>query len=249
MDTAMLEKIRGLLAKAESTTFEAEAEALYAKAQELMVKYSIDEAILQAGGKKPMEEPTSHRILIVGTYPKERYLLLVAIARGHRARAVYAGEGKSKYATVVGFPSDLALVEMLYTSLLAHATAELVKIDPGSGITSTGKLNPAHARWERRCSWMAGFSSRISERFAEIARMAETQATSASSSGPSVALVLADRSQLVIQKFRQLFPPGSLGSLRRDAVKDHSTYAAGRSSADRADIGQPRVGSRKALPR
>ena len=47
--------INKLLRKAESTTPE-EAEALFAKAQELMVKYAIDEAMLNAAKGKQREK-------------------------------------------------------------------------------------------------------------------------------------------------------------------------------------------------
>jgi len=42
MSEAMIDKIRGLLAKAESTEFEGEADLLLKKAAELMAKYRID---------------------------------------------------------------------------------------------------------------------------------------------------------------------------------------------------------------
>src|SRR4051794_1929180 len=42
----VLRRIRGLLAKAESTEFPEEAEALTAKAQELMTRYAVDAAVL-----------------------------------------------------------------------------------------------------------------------------------------------------------------------------------------------------------
>ena len=44
----ILDKVRALLAKAESTQFEAEAEAFTAKAQELMTRHRIDRAVLNA---------------------------------------------------------------------------------------------------------------------------------------------------------------------------------------------------------
>jgi hypothetical protein len=46
VDERILDKVRALLAKAESTEFPEEAEALSARAQELMAKYSIDQAVL-----------------------------------------------------------------------------------------------------------------------------------------------------------------------------------------------------------
>ena len=54
-DERILGKIRALLAKAEATEFPDEAEALSARAQELMAKHSIDHALLAAqyGSKEP----------------------------------------------------------------------------------------------------------------------------------------------------------------------------------------------------
>lgn len=45
----MLDKIRALLAKAESTQFPEEAQALTAKATELIAKYGLEEAIRSLG--------------------------------------------------------------------------------------------------------------------------------------------------------------------------------------------------------
>src|SRR4051794_24097650 len=53
VDARALSRIRGLLAKAESTDFEAEAEALTAKAQELMARHAIDTAMLGRRGGAP----------------------------------------------------------------------------------------------------------------------------------------------------------------------------------------------------
>ncbi|MFC7722126.1 DUF2786 domain-containing protein [Nonomuraea recticatena] len=55
--------MRALLAKAESTTYEAEAETFTSAAQSLMAKYSIDAAMLDAqpGGGGPGGHPGRHR--------------------------------------------------------------------------------------------------------------------------------------------------------------------------------------------
>jgi hypothetical protein len=45
-------QVRALSAKAESTSFEHEADALTAKAQEFMARHAIDEAVAQTGGAK-----------------------------------------------------------------------------------------------------------------------------------------------------------------------------------------------------
>lgn len=50
IEPRMLGRIRALLAKAEATTFPEEAEALSAKAQELMARHTVDEALLAVRG-------------------------------------------------------------------------------------------------------------------------------------------------------------------------------------------------------
>ena len=60
-DRRVLDRVRGLLTKAESTEFPAEAEALTAKAQELMARHSIEQAMVEArcGASGPRSAPTS----------------------------------------------------------------------------------------------------------------------------------------------------------------------------------------------
>ena len=83
----ILGKIRALLAKAESTEFTEEAEALSARAQELMAKYSIDHALLAAGaGRK--DEPASRRLPVDNPYEGPKAQLLGEVARANRCRAV-----------------------------------------------------------------------------------------------------------------------------------------------------------------
>jgi hypothetical protein len=60
-DPRVLEKVRALLAKAESSEFDAEAEAFTAKAQELMARHSIDHALL-AMGRANVAEPSGIRV-------------------------------------------------------------------------------------------------------------------------------------------------------------------------------------------
>ena len=70
-DERVLGRIRALLAKAESTEFAEEAEALSARAQELMAKYSIDHALLAAqSGER--EEPSGRRIPVDGPYEEPK---------------------------------------------------------------------------------------------------------------------------------------------------------------------------------
>ena len=123
-DDRMLGRIRALLAKAESTEFAEEAEALSARAQELMAKYSIDHALLaaQAGER---EEPSGRRIPVDGPYEEPKATLLNVIALANRCRAVWSKD--VGLMTVVGFPADLDAVELLFTSLLVQANTAMLR--------------------------------------------------------------------------------------------------------------------------
>ncbi len=113
-----LERIRALLAKAESTEFDEEAEALTAKAQELMTRHSIDAALLAAHveGRRARERPVARRIGVDDPYAQAKAFLLAQIAEAATCRVVWS---KSfGFATVFGFEGELTSVELLYTSLL-----------------------------------------------------------------------------------------------------------------------------------
>ena len=89
-DDRALRRIRGLLAKAESTEFPDEAEALTAKAQELMTRHAVDAALLDGG-------PTSSGSAAVGTrrvhvqdpYVRAKMQLLAAVAEANDVRLVW----------------------------------------------------------------------------------------------------------------------------------------------------------------
>src|SRR5881227_1360522 len=80
LTAGLLQKVRALLAKAEATPFEAEAEAFTAKAQELMARYRIDRAVLEATGREPGAEPARRQVTVDDPYADAKALLLARIA-------------------------------------------------------------------------------------------------------------------------------------------------------------------------
>ncbi|NEE50837.1 DUF2786 domain-containing protein, partial [Streptomyces sp. SID8455] len=86
----MLTRIRALLAKAEATGFPEEAEALTSKAQELMARHSIDEALI-AARTRSTETPGACRIGVEPPYESAKAILLDAVASANRCRAVWNG--------------------------------------------------------------------------------------------------------------------------------------------------------------
>ncbi len=229
-----LGRIRGLLAKAEATTFAEEAEALSAKAQELMARHSIDEALLAGAdgprGAGPADGPAAIRIGIEGPYEQAKALLLDAVAAANRCQAVWASE--VGFSTVIGFPPDLEAAELLYTSLLLQAT---------SAMNRAGDDHHARGRSRRtrdfRQTFLVAYADRIRTRLA-AATEAATAAASAESTAPDRLLpALAARALAVEETTGTLFPDTAPVRLR--GVRDAAGWHQGTAAADRAHLGHP----------
>lgn len=148
----MLSRIRALLAKAESTEYPEEAEALTAKAQQLMAQHSIDEALL-AVTATGANTPAALRIGVDSPYEVPKTMLLDAVAAANRCRVVWAKE--FGFCTIVGFDADLDGVELLYTSLLVQATAAMHRAG------SRQHLDGASRTKAFRQSFLVAYAARI----------------------------------------------------------------------------------------
>ncbi|WP_077194871.1 DUF2786 domain-containing protein [Streptomyces lydicus] len=225
-----LGRIRGLLAKAEATDFPEEAEALSAKAQELMARHSIDEALLDsaAGSADGAGGPSALRIGIEGPYEQAKALLLDAVATANRCRAVWAAD--VGFSTLVGFPPDLEAAELLYTSLLLQAT---------TAMNRAGDQHHARGRSRRtrdfRQTFLVGYADRIRDRLT-AATEAATAAAGAESAGtaPDLLPVLAARELAVEETTGTLFPDTAPVRLR--GAHDAAGWHQGRAAADRAQL-------------
>jgi hypothetical protein len=220
-DQRLLSKVRALLAKAESTTFPEEAEALTAKAQELMARHEIDAALLHP---RP-ERPECRRVAIDDPYAEQKALLLQGVADANGCRSVW-----SKWlgaSTVVGYDEQLDLVELLYTSLLVQSTTAMVS----TGRDARNRRQPSFRR-----AFLQAYAVRVSERLtATNSRVVED---ASAEHGERLLPVLAARRSAVDERVDELFPSISRSGSRRVDVRG---WLAGQEAADRADLGQPRV--------
>ncbi len=151
-DQRALSRVRALLAKAEATDFPAEAEALSAKAQELMTRYSL-ERLLAETATDDREPAAARRLWLDAPYAGAKALLVDVVARANRCTAVWAEE--LGFVTVIGDERDLTASELLVTSLLVQATRAMVDrhslgscslrrcVPPSSGTTPRGPGSPA----------------------------------------------------------------------------------------------------------
>jgi len=226
-NTRVLEKVRALLAKAESTTFPEEAEALSAKAQELMARHAIDEAMV---GTVADDGPTGVRVPVDDPYASPKSILLAEVAAANRCRAVWSkGLG---FSTVLGFESDLEFVDVLYTSLLVQATTAMVAA--GSQVDRSGRSRTRSFRQ----AFLLAYASRIGQRLR--AAEAASRAAAAEEYGEALLPVLADRSAAVRAAEAVAFP--HLVS-RSVSISNAAGWAAGKAAADLASLsGRAQVG-------
>lgn len=218
VDERALGRVRALLAKAESTPFAPEAEALTAKAQELITRYAIDEALLGGAGPGRGEQPSTRRILIHDPYAKGKSALLASVARTNRCQAIWFPD--AGFCAVVGFPTDLALADLLFTSLVAQCSTAMQ-------IASRDVRQPRAFRE----SFTMAFASRIGERLEEAAATAVAEAVE--ERGDDLLPVLASRDADVERAFDEAFPHRRSSNYR---ISDGAGWDAGRAAADVATI-------------
>ncbi|MDQ3979233.1 MAG: DUF2786 domain-containing protein [Actinomycetota bacterium] len=219
----VLARVRALLAKAESTTFPEEAEALTAKAQELMTRHSVDQAMLEANGHGRSTEVVGWRIGIDDPYATAKSVLLNHIAGASGCRAVWSKN--MGFSTVFGAPDDLEMVELLFTSLLVQAT---------DAMTRTGRVSDSSGRSRTRSfrqSFLLAYAARIGERLSETS--ARVVAEESARHGNHLLPALARRDQAVDEAVRAAFP--DLGR-HAAAISNYSGWVAGRAAAEVASL-------------
>lgn len=218
-DSGVLARVRALLAKAESTEFDHEAESFSAKAQELIARHSIDIALLA----DEVDVPGGRRIYIDPPYAKAKYTLLANVADANTCRCVW-NDGLTT-ATLIGHRGDVHMSELLFSSLLLQGTAAVV----AAGTQSDGWGGNSTRSW-RNAFWH-GFAHRIGRRLVEAGRDARTQHDI--ETGTDSLPVLVARRDAVDQAVDELFP--NLGSLRT-SLSNGEGLRAGEQFANRADL-------------
>jgi hypothetical protein len=217
-----LRRIQALLAKAESTEFPDEAEALLAKAQELMSRHAIDDAMLRSARSSAQSGIETTKIAVPAPYAGPRASLLNAVARANCCRVVIGREPNGgRMCTLVGYGSDVDHTTTLFTALSLQATRAMLRSAPdGDGVRSF------------RHAFLIGFASRIGERLRRAT--AEAVGDAERAMGPSVAVALRDRSTAVDAAFADQFP--WLRKIRPN-ISSWSGLRSGRSAADAAALG------------
>ncbi|OBJ98389.1 hypothetical protein A5638_10385 [Mycolicibacterium fortuitum] len=215
-DAKALSRVRGLLAKAEATKFPEEAEALSAKAQELMSRYSLQHAIRDHEQGRAAEA-TARRIWIDSPYVIAKAALVQAVATANRCQMVCAE--KLGCVAVIGAERDLEFVELLATSLLVQANRAMLAAGRRS---SDGR---ARTRSFRQ-SFLLSYAERIGERLSATSTTVATEVDRG-----TLLPVLAARSQATEDLTNRLFPATVP---RMMSPSNSAGWSAGRIAADLA---------------
>ncbi len=214
VDEGLLNRVRALLAKAESTDFPAEAEAYSAKAQELITRYSIEDAL---AAHAAAVVPYARRIGVDHPYENEKASLLDAVAQANRCHTVWSPE--LGFSTVFGFDADIDAVELLHTSLLLQGHRAMARAEPRGG--------KARIKAFRR-SFLIAYAVRIGE------RLERTTAAAVAAGSADLLPVLATRDAQVRETMDRVFP--ATVRARGSRVDSHEGWESGRAAADRAEL-------------
>lgn len=218
VDERALAKVRALLAKAEVTEFPDEAEALSAKAQELMSRYSLQEAVADhERGRIPVA--VARRIWIENPYAAAKAVLVNAVSGANRCRAVWTEN--LGVVTVIGSDTDLNLVELLTTSLLVQANRAML----GAG-RRNGSGGQTRTRSFRQ-SFLVAYAQRIGERLDSTSASVTEEVRQDCRLLPA----LAASSRAADELIDQLFPSTAA---RPVAASNGAGWGAGRAAADMA---------------
>ncbi|CAM5671652.1 hypothetical protein SALBM135S_05979 [Streptomyces alboniger] len=216
-----LTRIRALLAKAEATGYPEEAEALTAKAQELMARHSLDEALL-AARTHTKNTPGARRIGVDAPYETAKAILLDAVASANHCRAVW--NEAYGFSTVVGFEADLEAVELLHASLLVQGTTAMTKAEAAQRAGGRKRTKTF------RQTFLLAYAHHIGARLAEAGDHAVTEAAESGTETRNALLpALTARDVAVTDHADRMFPETTATRVRGATDPEgwtHGTTAA-----------------------
>jgi hypothetical protein len=233
--SALLDKVRKLLAKAEAEGVTVpEAEAFTAKAAELMAKYGIDRARL--GALDPGSDRPGNRTIDIGNpWAAVKAHLLGGVAGAMRCQCVILNTREvDARLHVFGYESDLERTDILYTSLLLQMMSALRQDGLRWAATPESERGRSRRAWNR--SYLLGFCTAVISRVRDAEDRARTtaKAEDVMSSGRSTELVLADRAVVIRNQLRAAYPV----TRRTKITYSGRGYSDGYAKGQRADIGQ-----------
>ena len=260
-----VDKVNKLLAKAEGASTEAEAEAFRTKAEQLIVDWGIDDAMLEAAKGLTVDTIESRQLKAYGIFGDAHMRLNYFIGVTGFGFKGFVSKGWGMNDTVgkvmgtttwVGFKSDLDRAELLITSLHVQLSNELARFTE-QWKKEWGTRLPKHELYKSRRAFIEAFGHTVARRLAEVRRQAVKDADSRMQPAATVlgdqpvtstALVLKNRDEKLNEFFDTKY-----GKLRSGRATYRGSGVggseAGRAAGQRANLGAKGVGSRKAIGR
>ena len=258
--SATLERIGALLAKAERTDNEAEADAYLMKAQQLATLASVDLAVARARiAKREARQQPESRTTTIGEKGRRAnpHLITLYVAIAHANDAQVDVASNSTYVIGYGMPSDLDVVETIYASLavhMVHAGQAYVATRIWEGETYLATVRGRrpqrrpHTAQTARAAFYRAYVARIGERLAQaredaLARVDAGAPGAAPAAGAGTGALVLREKAAEVRSFhaQQSRARGSWGGYA-GGVRGASGSAseAGRTAASRARLAPAR---------
>ena len=245
----MIDKIGKLLAQAEGTTNEHEAEAFVSRAQELATTYAVDLELARARQAarrlKSTEEAFEQRTLAVGERGRrgnrQLVTLYLVVAQPNDVMVNVAHD--STFVIGFGYAADLDVVERLWASLatqMAAAAGRRLR----AGEHQVARV--AAVSW--RLSFYEGWTHAVQTRLGEARSRALQHPLEGVEGGTSGALVLRAKAERVREFHdRASEARGSWRGQRADRRVHRGAWRAGEADGRLARLGEPELGDKRAL--
>lgn len=248
MSERILDKIGKLLAQAEGTSNEHEAEAFVSRAQELATTYAVDLELARARQAsrrlKGADEAFEQRKVLIGERGRRgnRHLVLLYVVVGHANDVLVNVAHDSTFVLGFGYGEDLDVVERLWASLATQMASSAGRRLRAGEHRAAGV---AAVSW--RLSFYEGWLHAVQERLEQARERVLRQAVpdAPSTSGALVLRAKAER----VQEFhdRESQARGSWRGARGDRQVHGSAWSAGERDGRQARLGEPELGQRRAL--
>ena len=248
MSERVLDKIGKLLAQAEGTDNEHEADAFVTRAQELATTYAVDLELARARQAarrlKAADELFEQRRLVIGERGKRgnRQLVMLYLVVAQANDVVVNVANDSTFVLGFGYPADLDVVEQLWASLatqMASAAARRLR----AGEHRAARVAAVSWRLSFYDGWMSAVQTRLAQ--AREHALAQHDVEQPASSG---ALVLREKAERV-RAFhdRESEARGSWRGSQAGRRVSGSAWRAGERDGRVARLGEPEIGNRRAL--